>query len=65
MAMDLSEATHHSGGTDLESLLLIGGLAMLFLGAGLVLSDPLLRRYRAKFGIGDVSATAPDETGPV
>jgi hypothetical protein len=63
--MERSERTNHhtngTNGTDLETLFMVGGLAMMVFGAGLILSNPLVRRYLGQFGIGSLAAAAlPD-----
>jgi hypothetical protein len=58
--MDLSEDTNHSG-TDKDTLYMLGGAALVLFGAGLILSNPLVRRYLGQFGVGNlVQSTLPD-----
>ena len=60
MAMQLSEGTNHSG-TDKDTLYMLGGAAMILFGAGLILSNPLVRRYLGKMGVDNlVGAALPD-----
>jgi hypothetical protein len=48
-------------GTDKETLYMLGGVALVVLGAGLVLSNPTVRRYLGQVGIGNLaSAAMPD-----
>jgi hypothetical protein len=37
-----------------ETMLLVGGLSLMFLGAGLVLTNPTVRRYLGQASIGGV-----------
>ena len=58
--MDLSEDTNHSG-TDKDTLYMLGGAALVLFGAGLILSNPLVRRYLGQFGVGNlVQSALPD-----
>ena len=61
MAMELSETTNQSNGTDMETLFMVGGVALMVFGAGLVLSNSFVRRYLGQFGLGGLaSAALPD-----
>jgi hypothetical protein len=58
--MDLSEDTNHSG-TDKDTLYMLGGAALILFGTGLILSNPLVRRYLGQFGVGNlVQSALPD-----
>jgi hypothetical protein len=60
VAMQLSEDANHSG-TDKDTLYMLGGAAMILFGAGLILSNPLVRRYLGQMGVGNlVGAALPD-----
>jgi hypothetical protein len=44
-----------------SALYLFGGLALVVLGAGLIVSHPSIRRYLGEMGVGDlVQAAVPD-----
>lgn len=44
-----------------DTLYLVGGIALMVFGAGLVLSHPAIRRYLGQVGVGDlVEAALPD-----
>lgn len=61
--MEQSGISHDAdrNGTDMETLFMVGGVAMMVFGAGLVLSNPAVRRYLGHFGIGSLaSAALPD-----
>jgi hypothetical protein len=48
-------------GTDLETLFMLGGLAFMVFGAGLILSNPVVRRYLGQTGFGNLATAAlPD-----
>ena len=40
---------------------MMGGVALMVFGAGLVLSNPTIRRYMSQFGVGNLAQTViPD-----
>jgi hypothetical protein len=46
-----------------DTLFMMGGLALVIFGAGLILSNPIVRRYMGQAGIGGLSllgAAVPD-----
>jgi hypothetical protein len=53
---------HHSNSsTDKDTLLMLSGVAFMVFGAGLILSNPLVRRYLGGVGIsGLAQAALPD-----
>ena len=60
MAMELSESANHSG-TDKDTLYMLGGAALIMFGTGLILSNPLVRRYLGQLGVGSLmQAALPD-----
>jgi hypothetical protein len=61
MAMDLVES-HENGTTNgKETLYMMGGVALMVFGAGLVLSSPFMRRYMSQLGTGNLAqAVVPD-----
>jgi hypothetical protein len=61
MALELMERTENGSGTDKETLYMLGGVALVIFGAGLVLSNPNIRKYLGQLGLGNVaSAALPD-----
>ncbi len=47
--------------TDNDTLFLMGGIALMVFGAGLVLANPAMRRMMGEIGIGDLAQSAlPD-----
>ena len=60
MAMELSEGANHNG-TDKDTLFMLGGAALIQFGTGLILSNPIVRRYLGQLGVGNlVTAALPD-----
>ena len=58
--MEFSEGENHSG-SDRETLYMLGGAALVLFGTGLILSNPLVRRYLGQLGVGNlVQAALPD-----
>jgi len=46
---------------DKDTLFMLSGVALLVFGAGLILSNPIARRYLGQFGIGNLAQAAlPD-----
>lgn len=61
MSMDLVETNANGAVDGRDTLYMLGGLALMVFGAGLVLSNPLVRRYMARLGVGDLAQTViPD-----
>jgi hypothetical protein len=61
MATQIMERLDEGSGTDKETLYMLGGVALVIFGAGLVLSNPTVRRYLGQVGIGNIaSAAIPD-----
>ncbi|MFZ0883509.1 MAG: hypothetical protein WAN14_08925 [Candidatus Acidiferrales bacterium] len=59
--MDQAAAVNGANGTDKETLYMLGGVALVIFGAGLVLSNSSVRRYLSQMGLGDfASAALPD-----
>lgn len=62
MAMDLAQHTNGSSSmTDRDTLFMLSGVALIVFGAGLILSNPLVRRYLGQAGVGSLAQAAlPD-----
>lgn len=59
MAMEILEPT--TNGSDKDTLYMLGGIALIIFGAGLILSNPFVRRYLAQLGVGNLAQAAmPD-----
>lgn len=60
MAMEFSEGTNNIG-SDKDTLYMLGGAALILFGTGLILSNPIVRRYLGQLGVGNlVLAALPD-----
>ena len=61
MSLALMESTANGIGNEKDTLYLLGGVALVVFGAGLILSNPSIRRYMAQFGVGNLAtAIIPD-----
>lgn len=61
MAMEFSDANHNGNGTDKDTLYMLGGAALILFGAGLILSNPQVRKYLGQVGAGNlITAALPD-----
>ena len=53
--MEVLEANRNGAGngigTDKDTLYMLGGVALMIFGAGLVLSNPVVRRYLSQMGV--------------
>jgi hypothetical protein len=50
-----------NGISDRDTLFMLSGVALVVFGAGLILSNPIARRYLSQFGVGDLAQAAlPD-----
>ena len=59
MVMQLIEPDRNA--SDKDMLYMLGGVALIVFGAGLVLSNPLVRRYLSQIGVGNLAhAAIPD-----
>jgi len=56
-----SSNNHTESATDRDTLFMLSGVAFIVFGAGLILSNPLVRKYLGQVGIGNLVQTAlPD-----
>jgi hypothetical protein len=61
MDMQLLDPTTNDLTSDKSTLYLLGGVAMVVFGAGLILSNPVVRQYMSRLGIGNLAQAAiPD-----
>lgn len=61
MAMELIDSTANENGSDKDTLYMLGGVALMVFGAGLILSNPFVRRYMSQLGVGNLAhAAMPD-----
>ena len=50
-----------TGTSDKDTLFMLSGVALVVFGAGLILSNPIARRYLGQFGLGNLAQGAlPD-----
>jgi len=58
--MEFSEGSNHNG-SDKDTLYMLGGAALILFGTGLILSNPIVRRYLGQMGVGNLLLSAlPD-----
>jgi hypothetical protein len=51
----------NEGFNDKDTLFMLGGVALIVFGAGLILTNPIVRRYMGQLGVGDLANLAlPD-----
>jgi hypothetical protein len=61
VAMELVETSTSGNASDKDTLYMLGGVALIVFGAGLILSNPFVRRYMSQIGVGDLAHVAiPD-----
>lgn len=59
--MELLEPTYNGNGSDKDTLYMLAGVSLVIFGAGLILSNPVVRRYLGQLGIGNLAQAAlPD-----
>jgi hypothetical protein len=59
--MNPTNGAANGNALDKETVYMLGGVALMIFGAGLVLSNPLVRRYLGQVGLGNfASAALPD-----
>jgi len=61
VAMNLAGNGKDNSFSDKDTLYMLSGVALIVFGAGLILSNPVVRRYMGQLGIGNLAAAAlPD-----
>ncbi len=59
--MEILEPNLNGNGSDKDTLYMLGGLSLVIFGAGLILSNPMVRRYLGQLGVGNLAQAAlPD-----
>jgi hypothetical protein len=59
--LEVDNGQENGLGTDRHTLYLLGGIALMIFGAGLIISNPVVRRYMGQMGIGNLTQAAlPD-----
>ena len=51
--------------SDKDTLFMLSGVALIVFGAGLILSNPIAKRYLGQFGLGDLAQGALPDLGPL
>ena len=61
MAVDLTQTNGNGVENGRDTLYMLGGVALMVFGAGLVLSNSYVRRYMSQLGVGNLAqAVMPD-----
>lgn len=61
MAVELMHRKGDLDSTDKDTLYMLSGVALMIFGAGLILSNPTVRRYLSQVGLGSFATAAlPD-----
>ena len=61
MAIDMLASPANGSAEGRDTLYMLGGVALMVFGAGLILSNPVIRRYMSQLGVGNLaSAVMPD-----
>jgi hypothetical protein len=55
MPMDIIQRDDQDSPASKETLLMLGGVALCVVGAGLILTSPIAKRYMGQLGIGDLA----------
>jgi hypothetical protein len=55
MSMDIIQRDDLEGAGGKDTLLMLGGVALCVVGAGLILTSPIAKRYMGQLGIGDLA----------
>jgi hypothetical protein len=59
--MELTERNSNGAETDKSTLFLLGGVALVVFGTGLIVSNPFVRRYMSQLGVCNLAQAAlPD-----
>jgi hypothetical protein len=61
MSLEVMPSSGNGSGADKDTLYMLGGVALVIFGAGLILSNPSIRKYLSQVGLGNMaSAALPD-----
>ena len=59
--MELVDTNSNGIASDKDTLYMLSGVALVIFGAGLILSNPFIRRYLSQIGVGSLAQAAiPD-----
>ena len=56
MSVEVIQRGEQENGANKDTLLMLGGVALVVVGAGLILTSPLAKRYLGQLGIGDIAS---------
>ncbi len=54
MATELVRRMENGNSNERDTLVMLGGVALVVVGTGLILSNPVVKRYMAQMGLGNV-----------
>jgi len=61
MPMEVIQREEHDGSPNKDTLFMLGGVALVVVGAGLILTSPIAKRYMGQLGLGDLgTGIVPD-----
>jgi hypothetical protein len=61
MPMEMVQRDEQDGSVNKDTLFMLGGVALVVVGAGLILTSPIAKRYLGQLGLGDLaSGIVPD-----
>jgi hypothetical protein len=56
MSVEVIQRGEQENGANKDTLLMLGGVALLVVGAGLILTSPVAKRYLGQLGIGNIAS---------
>jgi hypothetical protein len=61
MSTEMMQHEDQNGSVNKDTLYMLGGVALVVVGAGLILTSPIAKRYLSQLGLGDLaSGIVPD-----
>jgi hypothetical protein len=61
MPTEMVQRDEQDGSVNKDTLFMLGGVALVVVGAGLILTSPIAKRYLGQLGLGDLaSGIVPD-----
>lgn len=55
MPTDMVRHEERDNGADKDTLFMLGGVALAVVGAGLILTSPIAKKYMGQFGLGNLT----------
>jgi hypothetical protein len=55
MPMDMARREDQDSGPNKDTLFMLGGVALVVVGAGLILTSPIAKKYMGQLGLGDLT----------